>query len=399
MLLARLGHDVARRRPRRAAERHAVDPLHRPQRRRPARSLGTARSRCSRPARPRSAASPSTSATPARSRPVKHHAGVDLVVAPRRYVLDAILAEAAVAAGATVRIGVHVTRRLTCRRRPASPACGATTADGSGRARRPAGVGADGLRSRVARSVGAETIDARAHRGATHYAYYAGPTWTAIEFFVGRPGARRRSSRPTTARRASGSACPPTRPSPSATRPATRPARSTRCCAAPLPSSPRGSRATTRPRRCAARCGLPNHVRQAHGPGWALVGDAGYHRDPITGHGISDAFRDAELLADAAATMSCAASATRPTPSPATSDTATEHAAGDLRASPAPSAQLPTGRPVRRAAAAARAGHRRRGDGASAATLGRPRRSLSQPQLATAWPDTTTAAPPPRNTT
>ena len=37
----------------------------------------------------------------------------------------------------------------------------------------------------------------------------------------------------------------------------------------------------------------------ASGPGWALVGDAGYHRDPITGHGITDAFRDAELLADA----------------------------------------------------------------------------------------------------
>ena len=44
---------------------------------------------------------------------------------------------------------------------------------------------------------------------------------------------------------------------------------------------------------------MPNHVRQAAGPGWALVGDAGYHRDAITGHGISDAFRDAELLAAA----------------------------------------------------------------------------------------------------
>jgi flavin-dependent dehydrogenase len=43
--------------------------------------------------------------------------------------------------------------------------------------------------------------------------------------------------------------------------------------------------------------GLPNHVVEAAGPGWALVGDAGYHRDPITGHGITDAFRDAELLA------------------------------------------------------------------------------------------------------
>ena len=34
-------------------------------------------------------------------------------------------------------------------------------------------------------------------------------------------------------------------------------------------------------------------------PGLALVGDAGYHRDAVTGHGISDAFRDAELLAGA----------------------------------------------------------------------------------------------------
>jgi flavin-dependent dehydrogenase len=41
----------------------------------------------------------------------------------------------------------------------------------------------------------------------------------------------------------------------------------------------------------------PNQVRQAFGPGWALVGDAGYHRDAVTGYGISDAFRDAELLA------------------------------------------------------------------------------------------------------
>jgi flavin-dependent dehydrogenase len=44
---------------------------------------------------------------------------------------------------------------------------------------------------------------------------------------------------------------------------------------------------------------LPNQIREPAGAGWALVGDAGYHRDAITGHGISDAFRDAELLAGA----------------------------------------------------------------------------------------------------
>jgi flavin-dependent dehydrogenase len=40
-------------------------------------------------------------------------------------------------------------------------------------------------------------------------------------------------------------------------------------------------------------------VRQAWGPGWALVGDAGYTKDPISAHGISDALRDAELCARA----------------------------------------------------------------------------------------------------
>jgi flavin-dependent dehydrogenase len=44
---------------------------------------------------------------------------------------------------------------------------------------------------------------------------------------------------------------------------------------------------------------LPNHYRRAYGDGWALVGDAGYHKDPILALGIGDAFRDAELLARA----------------------------------------------------------------------------------------------------
>jgi 2-polyprenyl-6-methoxyphenol hydroxylase-like FAD-dependent oxidoreductase len=42
-----------------------------------------------------------------------------------------------------------------------------------------------------------------------------------------------------------------------------------------------------------------SYYRRPFGPGWALVGDAGYHKDPSAGQGISDAFRDAELLAAA----------------------------------------------------------------------------------------------------
>jgi flavin-dependent dehydrogenase len=48
--------------------------------------------------------------------------------------------------------------------------------------------------------------------------------------------------------------------------------------------------------------GFPGQVgffRQSWGPGWALVGDAGYFKDPLTAHGITDALRDAELLARA----------------------------------------------------------------------------------------------------
>jgi flavin-dependent dehydrogenase len=45
--------------------------------------------------------------------------------------------------------------------------------------------------------------------------------------------------------------------------------------------------------------GLPGFLRQAWGPGWALVGDAGFTKDPISAHGMSDALRDAELCARA----------------------------------------------------------------------------------------------------
>ncbi|MDQ1425782.1 MAG: hypothetical protein QOD72_3280 [Acidimicrobiaceae bacterium] len=44
---------------------------------------------------------------------------------------------------------------------------------------------------------------------------------------------------------------------------------------------------------------VPNFFRKPFGPGWALVGDAGYNKDPITAQGILDAFRDAELCSTA----------------------------------------------------------------------------------------------------
>jgi 2-polyprenyl-6-methoxyphenol hydroxylase-like FAD-dependent oxidoreductase len=58
-------------------------------------------------------------------------------------------------------------------------------------------------------------------------------------------------------------------------------------------------RAGIRQERFYGASDLPNFYRRPHGPGWALVGDAGLHKDPVLALGICDAFRDVALLADA----------------------------------------------------------------------------------------------------
>lgn len=64
-------------------------------------------------------------------------------------------------------------------------------------------------------------------------------------------------------------------------------------------------RAAKREERWMGTADQPNFFRKPWGPGWALVGDAGYMKDPTTGLGISDAFRDAELLAGALDDVFC----------------------------------------------------------------------------------------------
>lgn len=58
-------------------------------------------------------------------------------------------------------------------------------------------------------------------------------------------------------------------------------------------------RAGKREERFLGTADMPNYFRRPYGPGWALTGDAGYHRDFITGLGINDAFLQADLLPDA----------------------------------------------------------------------------------------------------
>lgn len=66
-----------------------------------------------------------------------------------------------------------------------------------------------------------------------------------------------------------------------------------------LPEVAARVRAGTRVERWLGTVDLENFFRKPFGRGWALVGDADYHKDPFLAQGISDAFRDAELLAEA----------------------------------------------------------------------------------------------------
>jgi flavin-dependent dehydrogenase len=232
------------------------------------------------------------------TRTVKHRAGVDFLVAPRRYVLDTIVAEAAGDAGADVRHGLTVTG---VRLDDTGRATGVYGQDDTGAPVEIAArfvVGADGLTSRVARSVGAEVVEDRGDHGAVQYAYFAGLPWPAIEFFV-----QDRSLAgvfPTNGGEACIWVCTPSVDAHTARRHAG--SRADAFGELLGRAAPALTARLRRARRTSSVFGMlrmPNHIRRAVGPGWALVGDAGYHRDAITGHGISDAFRDADLLATA----------------------------------------------------------------------------------------------------
>ena len=125
------------------------------------------------------------------TRTVKDRLGVDMLVAPRRHVLDALLVDAAVSAGA------HAADRCHCGRCPSSirraghrrssVVHGNREVDISARFV----VGADGRDSRIARSVDAGFTEVRRPgNGATHYAYFAGD-WSAMEYHVGDADVRR----------------------------------------------------------------------------------------------------------------------------------------------------------------------------------------------------------------
>jgi 2-polyprenyl-6-methoxyphenol hydroxylase-like FAD-dependent oxidoreductase len=232
------------------------------------------------------------------TRPVKDRCGVDLLVAPRRHVLDALLVDAAVDAGARVMTGLTATG---LRRSATGRVTGIVARAASGESREIGArcvVGADGLRSRTAAWFGAPTLDAFTADTTLFYAYVGDVPWRGHEFHTARDAFAGVFpthdgegcvwlSRPTWAAESVRRAGADRGAALVGELDALFPDLAARVRAGRITSPVRGT------------SGLPNHVRQPVGPGWALVGDAGYHRDPITGHGITDAFRDAELLAGA----------------------------------------------------------------------------------------------------
>ena len=161
----------------------------------------------------------------------------------------------------------------------------------------PIVIGADGMRSTIATAVGAATEHETTGGSAFIYGYFAGlgsdrydwyfrpgasagviPTNDGLaNVFVGLPAATVRGRAPHGAPRRCSPPCWPSRA------PEVAHALRYRMPVSGFRSFP----------------GHPGFLRRAHGPGWALVGDAGYFKDPATAHGITDALRDAELLARA----------------------------------------------------------------------------------------------------
>lgn len=212
---------------------------------------------------------------------------------PRRQVLDKILVDAAVDAGVELRAGFSV-QELLWEGDCVSGIRGHTKGGALVTERARIVIGADGMRSMIARAVQAPTYKTRPALGCAYYSYWGGipmdgaevylrprnviilwPTnngltlifveWAHHEFHKIRADVERNYLQAIDS----------------------------------IPSLAERVRGGRRGERFTGTADLANFFRRPYGSGWALVGDAGYHRDPVTGQGITDTFRDAELLAKA----------------------------------------------------------------------------------------------------
>ena len=232
------------------------------------------------------------------TRAVKLTAGVDVLLAPRRLWLDALLLDAARRAGAEPNL--QTTVRGVIRAADGRVSGVATTHPVHGERRLTADlvIIADGVRSRLAREVGSRSLTESTSPSGTFYGYVDGLDNRGFEFHLA-PKAMAGVFRTHDDQACVWISSPTAESHPLLSAGADRPAALTASIAAAAPELGARLQQTRWASPIRGAVDLPNVVRQPYGRGWALVGDAGYHRDPITGHGITDAFRDAELLARA----------------------------------------------------------------------------------------------------
>ncbi len=215
------------------------------------------------------------------------------VIAPRRSVLDTIVMNAARDAGAEIREGFSVQSLIG----EGGRISGIIGRDRQGRevietARLV--VGADGRNSFVARQVGAESYNTRPIRAVLYYSYYANWEGTAME-------THHRDGKSFYAFPSNwGLACIGAYwPVAEWNEVKKAPEASLLAAAETMPEVAERFRNARRIEPLQGWAGTLSSYRRSHGPGWALVGDAAYLKDPILGTGISDAYRDAEFTADA----------------------------------------------------------------------------------------------------
>ncbi|MDB5073710.1 MAG: oxidoreductase [Candidatus Eremiobacteraeota bacterium] len=221
--------------------------------------------------------------------------GADAMYAPRRYLLDTLLADAAVRAGAELREGFTVLGLVYDGDRVAGIR-GRTAGGVEVTERAKVVIGADGLRSVVARMVDAPAYATHPTLTCAYYTYFedvpvladgelyirdgsfvlAVPTnhgLTQVAFLrpVADFGAIRTNIDAELFATVAGAS-------------------------ASLGERVRGGR---RVERFYGTADMPFFARKPYGPGWMLAGDAGCHKDPIMAQGMKDALYSAELAAEA----------------------------------------------------------------------------------------------------
>ena len=230
--------------------------------------------------------------------PIKPQNGVDGLYAPRRIVIDRLLVDAAQRAGAEI---AFETQLIDLVRAGSGRVCGVRLSDGDKRERHVSAelvIGADGVRSTVARLVGAGCYRTGRHATGVIFTYWSGTGFDGYHWYY-RPGVSA-GVIPTNGGLTCVFASVPQRRFQETARQGVDAGyrQVLRECGSDLAAVVERSERVERYRGFAGQVGF---FRQSFGPGWALVGDAGYFKDPLTAHGITDALIDAELLAQAAA--------------------------------------------------------------------------------------------------